>query len=80
VVKQRCRVGKGALRRAHHLKNISVCVDDGGHAEFIVGARIRDPLALPTLRNSSHRAIDSRDLDLVAEPADAQNLLPLAGG
>ena len=28
----------------------------------------------------SHRAIDPRDLDSVAEPADAQNLLPLADG
>jgi hypothetical protein len=28
----------------------------------------------------SHRAFDPRDLDVVAEPADAQNLLSLADG
>jgi hypothetical protein len=37
-------------------------------------------LAAMLTASTSHRAVDPRNLDLVAEPADTQNLLSLADG
>ena len=38
-------MGKGALRAVPTITVHDIC--HGGHAEFIIGPRIRDPLALP---------------------------------